>query len=333
MTVPITLFDLPHRQARELLASGVPVFVTIDPVEYHGPHLSLHNDRIMSRALLRALHAGLAERAPGLPLVLADAMPIGVEPVQGPGSHAVPFPVVRDLVVGAALALADLGAEKVVLLTSHGAPLHSLAIQHAVRALVARGVRALAPMNVILHALLDPPEALLDEAAACVPEPEREELRASMQHDFHAGFGETSLSLHWAPEAVDPIHRELPDVNLTTPDATLGRAARIARALGRDALARELDYAAHGVGWFKMRPFPGYTGRPRLACAAAGAVFARFAEERILDVTRAVLEEGAAAPEPPMRWLERVSVGGRIPGGIVPPEAVRLHPQPGRSTA
>jgi hypothetical protein len=41
-----SLFDVPHHDARRLARSGAPVYLTINPVEYHGPHLSLHNDRL-----------------------------------------------------------------------------------------------------------------------------------------------------------------------------------------------------------------------------------------------------------------------------------------------
>ena len=36
-----------------LLATGAPVFLCVNPVEYHGPHLSLHNDRLISEGVAR----------------------------------------------------------------------------------------------------------------------------------------------------------------------------------------------------------------------------------------------------------------------------------------
>ena len=32
------LLDLPHAKAQALLASGAPVYLLVNPVEYHGPH-------------------------------------------------------------------------------------------------------------------------------------------------------------------------------------------------------------------------------------------------------------------------------------------------------
>jgi hypothetical protein len=34
-----TLLDLPHRVARRLAAEDRPVYLLVNPVEYHGPHL------------------------------------------------------------------------------------------------------------------------------------------------------------------------------------------------------------------------------------------------------------------------------------------------------
>ena len=47
----VRVFDLPHSRARALLATGAPVYLSVNPVEFHGPHLSLHNDLVVSRAL------------------------------------------------------------------------------------------------------------------------------------------------------------------------------------------------------------------------------------------------------------------------------------------
>ncbi|MFN7132430.1 MAG: hypothetical protein ACK4N5_10120, partial [Myxococcales bacterium] len=68
----IQLLDLPQSEARRLIAAHAgesgraPVYLTVNPVEYHGPHLSLHNDRLVSEGLVRALHARLF---PGEPLL------------------------------------------------------------------------------------------------------------------------------------------------------------------------------------------------------------------------------------------------------------------------
>ncbi|MBZ0116747.1 MAG: creatininase family protein, partial [Sandaracinaceae bacterium] len=117
----IRLFDLPHHDARSLLRStDVPVFLTVNPVEFHGPHLSLHNDLHVSAGLNRDLHAALAGGRTDYPYVVAGELEIGVEPCSGPGSRHTRLQHARALVAEACRALVELGARKVVLGTFHG---------------------------------------------------------------------------------------------------------------------------------------------------------------------------------------------------------------------
>lgn len=312
----ISLLDLPQRRAVALLGTGVPVFFPIDPVEYHGPHLSLHNDHLIAMGIARDLHAELVRTYPGAsdwPFVSSANLELGVEPAQGPGTRNAPLGDVRRAVVEAAHALADLGARRVVFTTFHGSPLHSTAIQAGVEALLARGVRAISPMNVLFRDQITMEPEAFTPAVAHVPERERDAVLAELPCDFHAGMMETSIALHYAPDSVDPIYLELPDCPTFSPDATFERASRAAAALGQTKHAKELHYAALGVGWSKLRPFLGYTGRPRLASAEAGAYFARFITERATPAIRATFD-GAPPPEPIMKWLSTLTLGGRLPG-------------------
>ena len=74
----ISLFDVPHQEARRLVRSGAPVYVSVNPVEYHGPHLSLHNDRLISIGLARAVHEELGKRH-DWPFLLGADLEVGVE--------------------------------------------------------------------------------------------------------------------------------------------------------------------------------------------------------------------------------------------------------------
>ena len=91
------LLDQPHRRATTLLSSGAPVYLLVNPVEYHGPHLSLHNDGLLSRALVAQLHERF-QRDHDWPLLQAADLELGFEPVSGPGSRHSSFATVRDQV-------------------------------------------------------------------------------------------------------------------------------------------------------------------------------------------------------------------------------------------
>lgn len=314
----ISLFDLPHQDARRLARSGAPVYLTINPVEYHGPHLSLHNDRLISLGLVRDLHERLLADH-DWPLLLAADLEVGVEPCPGVGTRRTPYPIVRHLVLEACRALAELGATKVVLMTFHGAPLHNLAIEAGVELLRLGGVRALAPFNIVLRELLELEPTQYAEALAHIDdEAERAQMMASLALDFHAGFFETSMALHYAPESVAPGYKSLPPCAEVRPDGKLTLAAKMAGALGARRLARELTFAAAGVGWNALRPFPGYTGRPHRATPQAGAVFAREIVARYVAVAGDVFAGRAESPPPIMRWVGRVSLGGRVGNLTVP---------------
>ena len=314
----ISLLDIPHQEARRLAKSGAPVYLTVNPVEYHGPHLSLHNDRLISIGLVREVHERLAEKN-DWPLLLGADLEVGVEPCPGPGTRRTAYPIVRHLVLEACRAIAELGASKVILMTFHGAPLHNLAIEAGVELLRAGGVRAIAPFNGLLSEMLFLDPSNFEAAFAHVDDVgERSQMMTALANDFHAGFFETSMALHYAPESVAPDYTSLPPCPDVRPDGKLALASRIARRFGADKLSRELTFAAEGVGWNALRPFPGYTGRPHQATPQAGAVFAAEIVRRYVAGIEDVFAGRAESPPPIMRWVGTLSLGGRIGNLPVP---------------
>jgi creatinine amidohydrolase len=316
----LSLLDLPNAAARRLLATGVPVFVPVNPVEYHGPHLSLHNDQLVCAGYLADIHARLW---PDAPFVVVRDLEVGVDPVPGPGSRPVPFATVRRMVADACAAVADLGARAVVVGTFHGSPMHNHALQAGVELLQRRGVRVVAPFNELLRRLLTIDGHAYAAAFAHVADAAvREEMLGSLGRDYHAGFCETSLALHYAPASVDPRHVDLPPCPPATPARPLRLAALAARALGRDELADELDFAAWGLGWYALRPFPAYTSRPALATAAAGAVLAQQLVAEGARLVGDVLAGRGLSPPPIMPWMVPLTAAGRVGTVAVPRDAI-----------
>lgn len=300
----VPILDLPHRRARALIQSGAPVWVAVNPVEYHGPHLSLHNDQLIAYGLIRECHLRLLATGRDWPLLFVHDLEVGVDPVHGPGSRHTPVRRVRELVIETTRALVELGAKSVVFMTFHGSPRHAAAIEAGVRWARAAGVPALSPLNLVLREMLtlDPQQHL----AAFEPIPavyDREGVIAAMPTDTHAGYFETSVALAVAPHAVDDTFTVLPPCPTVTPSAPLLVMARAAAALGKAQLAAELTSAAHHVAWQRLQPFPGYTSWPGLASAEAGRYFVtRIVDayaEAILDVT----QNGKPSPQPIMGWL------------------------------
>jgi creatinine amidohydrolase len=313
----INIQDIPHGRARTLASSGAPLYLCVNPVEYHGPHLSLHNDALISAGLIRALHERFQQRGRDWPLLFAGELELGVDTTPGAGSRPVPFRRVREATVTACRALLELGARRVVVMTFHGGPLHALALEAGVTLLRDAGVAVCAPFNALFREALLRGELDLSEAfdELGLDDGLRAELLAALPRDLHAGLLETSLSLALVPESVDEaVLRDLPPCPPVEPDRGLAAAAASARRLRRDPLlAAELELLAWARSWLSLDPFPGYTGSPHLATAAAGAAFVRIFLDRSVETLEAILDGRADSPEPAFRWLEALTLGGRVP--------------------
>ena len=302
------LGELPSSRLTEAVGQAT-VWLLANPVEYHGPHLSLLNDHHCSLGLARAL----AARLPG-PHLYAGELGVGVEPASGPGSRHTPYAEVKAAVLEACRSLVELGARRVVLMTFHGAPMHNHALHAGATWLARRGVAAAAPFALLLDDLVELDDEAVQGAFDTLADPEDRRLaREGLALDFHAGFFETSVAMHLAPGTVDACHVRVPDCPSWP---VLGWLERVAGLLpGR--LRAELTAVARIAGWTSLRPFPGYTGCPRLANAAAGQVFvdamvAAFAEEitRSFDTSR--------PHKPMMGWLRWLTLGGRLEPPRVP---------------
>jgi creatinine amidohydrolase len=90
----IDILQLPHGEAKKLARSGAPIYLPINPVEYHGPHLPLRNDGLVSSGLIRQLGDRLQKKHDWPILALPD-LEIGVEPSPGVGSRWTHLPTAR----------------------------------------------------------------------------------------------------------------------------------------------------------------------------------------------------------------------------------------------
>jgi len=314
MSDSIFLGSLAHERIRPLLEQGVPVYLSVNPVEYHGPHLPLDTDALISDGLTHLTHARLgSEITKGLPPVFADPIPYGSNPAPGPGTENTHYLRLRFLVLSRCRALLKLGVQRVILTTFHGGPFHNLALWDGVRFLESRGVQAVAPFNLILTGMANYNPSELREVFASVADPvQRAELAERFTADYHAGFGETSLLLHFEPEAVSPRHLSLPPCAGYLPHPAIDAVERIAKGLGFSAAARELHFLALGLAWSRLKPFPGYSGWPHLANPASGAVFAEVLADRYIRAIRGVFLEGKLSPPPTVRFLKALTLGGLL---------------------
>lgn len=266
----------------------------------------------ISAGLMNDLHHHLKRREPEWPLLSAGDLEVGVDVVPGPGSRGSSYFEASRMVERACRSLIELGARRAALMTFHGSPLHNLAIHRGVELLEKNGVRAVAPMPVILRGLISgDTSALADAYANIAGAAEREDMIRDIRLDFHAGFLETSLALHYAPRAVFDHHR-VPTCPQTKPMNVLLKCAGLFRAMGKTEAAEEIEFLARALPWYQLRPFPGYTGRPGYATRESGSVIARVMVEAVAKAVEQVFFDGAPPPRPVMRWMLPLTLGGRV---------------------
>ncbi len=299
--------EMPEGRLNAVFAEN-PLFIFINPTEYHGPHLPLANDYLISQGLAERLFArmkkwGIAERFIAAPLIN-----MGLDPTPGPGTIVTSARHFENHLDAFADKLPGIGVKRAVIMTFHGAPRHNHAIQRFVKKLGAAGIQALNPMNTILKKLLEYTPG--DYADALLPVKDtaaRAEISKHLGSDYHAGFFETSLTLALAGASVDPAYKNLPDCPPVEIPAWQKAAIRGMRSLGQQGAARELVFAAEALAWIKLDPFPGYTGKPRFANAKSGEIFVSRILSEYETAVRSVFIEGGSPPEPVMGVTELIS--------------------------
>ncbi|MEW2359421.1 mycofactocin biosynthesis peptidyl-dipeptidase MftE [Spirillospora sp. NPDC029432] len=204
-----------------------PVLVPVGSTEQHGPHLPLSTDTVIARAVAERA----AARLPGPPMV-APAIAYGAsgEHAGFPGTVSIGHEALRAVLVETVRSLA-LWAGRIVFVNGHGGNVPTL--DAAVGRMRAEG-----------H----------DTAwvGCAVP-----------GGDAHAGFTETSVMLHLAPDLVRPFGgvsgdaRPLPElmpdlvargVRAVSPSGVLGDPAGASAAAGREILEAMVGAAVRRIG-------------------------------------------------------------------------------------
>lgn len=299
--------ELPENRLQGLFAGNI-LFLFINPTEYHGPHLPLANDYVISLGLAerlaqRLVKAGLTEQFVSGPLIN-----LGLDPTPGAGTIATSAARFDAYLAQFARKLPQIGVRRVVIMTFHGAPRHNHAIQRFTERLAAAGILALNPLNILLSRMLTYQPG--DFAAALEPVRDtkaREVLSARLGHDYHAGFFETSLTLALAPESVDPQYVDLPDCPEIEIPAWQRAAIHGIKSLGQAGAARELAFAAEAMAWLNLDPFPGYTGMPRYANRKSGEAFVKEILDLYEAAVRRVFVEGKTPPQPELSVTDFLS--------------------------
>jgi creatinine amidohydrolase len=311
----IELFSLPHEEMTALVRNGYPVYVFVNPIEYHGPHLSLYNDGLISWGLAKRLHRRLEEEKGPHPFIVGNNITCGSDPAPGPGSAHIKYRLLKELVLKLSKSLTKIGAKRVIFMTFHGSPFHNCAIQSGVDYLRRNGIKAIATFNIVLREMLYYNKEEHQDLASLISDTTlRDEIMDNLTADFHAGFFESSISMYLAPDSVSKNIKDVPPCPKLIPQNMPLKLSKLVKALGFKDTAQELMYAAYVQEWLKIKPFPGYSGFPAVSSTEVGEY---FVDKNIMPLYESscldVLWGDKLSPDPIMKWVIPLSLGGRIP--------------------
>ncbi|MDA8793351.1 creatininase family protein [Bacteriovoracaceae bacterium] len=294
---------------RNISESSILV-VYVNPIEYHGEHLPLTTDLLISRGIKNLFPKELREN-------FIDWPPIhlGVGPTGGPGSCETSYLELKRVLLKLSKTIIRLKVKRVLVMTFHGAPLHILAIEEFVKVLRKNKVKAINPFILMLQKLtyFNPEE--FNEIHKYVPmenEKERNKLIKNIKFDFHGGMIEAGLVQYFNPELIQKPLNEVPSI----PELNLNNWIKVLENFIRPIsykLAEEIELINFVLQWGAIKPFPGYTGHP---CLANNGLSEYFLNKVVLP---SYLEEinkefygGGTKIIPVMNYMKYITFEGRL---------------------
>ena len=180
--------DFPTTAFEGLDPMATIAVLPIAAVEQHGPHLPVGTDTVINHGMLHTV----IERLPSdLDLRILPIQSVGKsnEHLHAPGTLTLPAPLLIEAWMELGLSIARAGIRKLVMVNSHGG-------NEEIMGIVARELRVRADMLVVKTSWsrFGSPEGLLSDL--------------EKRHGIHGGDAETSLMLHFRPEAVDMTKAE-----------------------------------------------------------------------------------------------------------------------------
>ncbi len=205
--------ELSWKQIDALDRDKTIFFLSINPMEEHGPHLPVGTDYLTAKdAAVEAIKI-LNEKKPSLTYVLLPPIPVGYCKFNTdfPGSISVSGKTVRDIVYGVGSSLANHGFKYLVILSYHMAIGHLKGIYSAMKKLESKyGMKICEPWG---------PYFYNNDVEKREPKPGFDTSK-----EVHACFRETSLMKYQYPYLVDESHKDLQSVYKdTSSPMTIGK--------------------------------------------------------------------------------------------------------------
>jgi len=282
-------------QLNELDRSSTIFFISVSPIEVHGPHLPTGTDVIVSLELQQRYIDELSQRHPEMTMVTLPPLYAGSDALPVKGSLSVPAVALRSVLLAYAKGLAAQGFKYLFIADNHGGPRHQLAFESAARkAWKKHRFYMINPFLIEFRMMCHHDADFLSETGL-------KPGTCGDDADAHAGTNETSLMLVAAPEVVGNYQETAPSL---PPKAKLRLASGMVRSLGGNKVRLDLKHLGSTLGWVSNPDMLPYMGDPQKASAEAGEAMLKAR----VNVALSLFEKALAGEKPdtaPMLWWLR----------------------------
>ena len=259
-------------QLKNSLTEKDVAVISVNPIEFHGPHLPLDTDHLISLGIVNLVEEKFKEK---LNFYYFPAINMGVDPTPGPGTVSTSYQVLKLTILKIVKSLIRLGFKNFYFQTFHGAPLHIFAIDDVIIWLRKKGLKAINPFQLILNQMLFYNAQDFHELQIILTDLGHDqkiaaEVTRHLNFDFHGGLVETSLLLALGKSDVVHDFQSVKPVSLLLRKPKLNKIVSWLEKNKFKTLALEIDFINYVICWDQLKPFPGYTGNPQLSNQSIG---------------------------------------------------------------
>ena len=185
------------------------IFMTIAPLQAHGPHLPVGMDGLTSQAIALATAKEFCKRRTEWHALIAPHIPIGTHTFSFFGTIDCSTAVVRKTIEHWGASLSEDGFQKIMVISSHSGPGHIRALEDGCKRVSKRfGINMVAPMGYKIASYF---AGDYDEKLKRLS---RNNDDFSYSEDIHGGRLETSFALYLSPDLVKRGYTELKPVKI-----------------------------------------------------------------------------------------------------------------------
>jgi creatinine amidohydrolase len=183
-------------------------FIACSPLEEHGPHLPIGVDAFNAWFFANQAAQILIADFPDHDVVLFPILPLGTQVYKQLGSFYIKASTLNDVIYYTGKGLALYGFKHIFVLSAHGTPKQTVAIERACRKVNRKhGSKMLCLSGSLVFKFLK--GEIYQRISQKLNREFTEEEQQILKCDYHAGWWETAMMLKFYPELVDSNYKNL----------------------------------------------------------------------------------------------------------------------------